>query len=87
MDVVLGVYACIAQDKDDAEKRKRWNQTREITVTHARQLGIVGRATIDDHSNVIASPVPPVSGESVSIPSPTEPLNTEPMPTKKSKHL
>jgi len=103
MDVVLGVYSCIAQDRDHAEKEKRWSQTRCVnsskrghnrvilmthtsffeSVRYARQLGIVERAIIDGHSNVI-SPSDCWEWRSLrkeySV-SPSGPLDSELMPT------
>ena len=92
MDTVLGVYSCIAQDRDQTEKKKCWSQTRcprEITIGNyclqvctLRTVAGIAERVIDDHSNVIC---PSSCWERRSVrellsPTDSEPL--DPMPLK-----
>ena len=76
MDTVLGVYSCIAQDRDHAEKKKRWSTTRCVNLSkryHNRQLlssslyvthGSWNRGTRDQYRSMTipTSSVPAVVG-------------------------
>ncbi len=90
MDTMLGVYSCIPQDRDHAEKEKRWSQTRCVNFSKEGSLlrtvaGIV-ECVINDHSNVRVVCLSScwerrsVREEWLVSPTDSEPLDSEPMP-------